>query len=268
VRINKDGTAAETSLSELANLASEALAGYTRNSHALAVFVATMLQESAWLATTVEYGTAPKTYDPYRGRTFEQLTHKSNYAGFGQWCFDNDLIPSADYFVNDPDALGDLKFAWLGGTWYFDNRKLWSLASSGDFQRVQTAVNFGTATTTKVPSGWFARLRAYRSFLSAYAKPKAVNADGTMESDTRKRLQEFIGAAIDGDWGAQTWFLMGQWLEYQNPFNINSSTHVKGLQKKLGLTGRDVDGVWYMPKSKKYGPTTTKALQAYLNKYR
>jgi predicted chitinase len=266
--VHKDGRTADTSLSQLANLASEAFVGYDHNAHAVAVFVATMLQESAWLATTVEYGDSPKTYDPYRGRTFEQLTHKSNYAGFGQWCFDNDLIPSADYFVNSPEELGALKFAWLGGTWYFDNRKLWSLASSGDFQRVQTAVNFGTATTTKVPSGWFPRLRAYRSFLSAYVKPKAVNADGTMESDTRKRLQEFIGAAIDGDWGQQTWFLMGEWLELNASFNINSKTHVKALQKKVGLTGNDVDGVWYMPVSKKYGPTTTKALQAYLNKYR
>ena len=268
VRIDKDGTAAETSLVELAALASKALVGYTWNSHAVAVFVATLLQESAWLKTTVEYGDSPKTYDPYRGRTFEQLTHKSNYAGFSQWCFDNNLIPSNDYFVTNPDALGDLEFAWLGGTWYFNNRKLWSMASSGDFQRVQTAVNFGTATTTKVPAGWFARLRAYRAFLSAYAKPKVIDTDGSMDTATKQRVQEFIGAAIDGNWGSQTSFLMGQWLELDVAFNINNKTHVKTLQKKVGLTGVDVDGVWFMPVAQKYGPTTTKALQVYLNKYR
>ena len=268
VRIYANGRTVDTSLSQLADLASQALVGYKHNDHAITVWVATMLQESAWLQTTVEYGEYTKTYDPYRGRTFEQLTHKSNYAGFGQWCFDNELVPQPDYFVKNPDELGALKFAWLGGTWYFDNRKLWTWASAGDFQRVQTAVNFGTATTTKVPSGWFARLRAYRAFLSVYAKPKLLDVNGQVDVATRKRVQEFIGAGIDGDWGPQTSFLMGQWLELGTAFNVRNSAHVKALQRKLGLTGGDVDGVWLRPVDNTYGPTTTKALQAYLNKYR
>ena len=268
VRIYANGRTVGTSLSQLADLASQALVGYKHNAHAIAVWVATMLQESAWLQTTVEYGEDTKKYDPYRGRTFEQLTHKSNYAGFGQWCFDNELVPQPDYFVKNPDELGALKFAWLGGTWYFDNRKLWTWASAGDFQRVQTAVNFGTATTTKVPSGWFARLRAYRAFLSAYAKPKLLDVNGQVDVATRKRVQEFIGAGIDGDWGPQTSFLMGQWIELGIAFNVRNSAHVKALQRKLGLTGGDVDGVWLRPVANTYGPTTTKALQAYLNKYR
>ena len=268
VRIYKDGRTVDTSLSQLADLASQALVGYNHNAHAVAVWVATMLQESAWLQTTVEYGEDTKTYDPYRGRTFEQLTHKSNYAGFGQWCFDNELVPRSDYFVQNPEELGALKFAWLGGTWYFDNRKLWTWASAGDFQRVQTAVNFGTATTMKVPSGWFARLRAYRAFLSVYAKPNLLDVNGSLDSATRKRVQEFIGAGIDGDWGSQTYFLMGQWLELGTSFNIANKSHVKTLQQKIGLTGGDVDGVWMRPVSNTYGPMTTKALQTYLNKYR
>ena len=268
VRIRKDGTTANTSLSQLASLASKAFSGYDRNSHAVAVFVATMLQESAWLATTVEYGDGVKSYDPYRGRTFEQVTHKANYAVMSQWCFDKGLVPTNDYFVKNPEVLGDLAYSWIGGIWYFEYRKLWSFASAGDFQRVQTAVNLGSASTTKVPSGWFARLRAYRSFLSAYSKPKEISVNGTVDLDTRKRLQEFIGAGIDGDWGSQTWFLMGQWLELNGSFNLNNSSHVKTLQKKIGLTGVNVDGVWWRPITRSYGLTTTKALQTYLNKHR
>lgn len=268
VRIRKDGSTADTSLSQLASLASEAFAGRSYNAHAVAVWVATMLQESAWLATTVEYGTDTKKYDPFRGRTFEQLTWKDNYAAFGKWAKDKGYISDANYFVNNPELLGDLKWAWLGGIFYFDNRGLWKTAGTGDFQRVQTAVNMGTASTTKVPSGWFARLRAYRSFLSVYSKPKAIAVNGTVDLDTRKRLQEFIGAEIDGEWGSQTWFLVGQWLELGTSFNINNASHVKALQKKVGLSGGDVDGVWMRPVSKTYGPTTTKALQTYLNKYR
>lgn len=268
VRIRKDGTNADTSLSELAGLASKALSGKSYNSHAISVFIATLLQESAWLATTVEFGESTKKYDPYRGRTFEQLTWRDNYAGFGKWAKERGYVSDANLFVNTPDLLGDLEWAWLGGIWYFENRKLWDIASTGDFQRVQTAVNMGTASTSKVPAGWFARLRAYRSFLSAFDKPKEISVNGDVDKATAKRLQEFIGAAIDGDLGNQSWFLVGQWLELDTSFNINNSSHVKTLQKKVGLTGADIDGVWWMPKSKKYGPTTTKGLQKYLNKYR
>lgn len=268
VRTRKDGTTVDTSLSQLASMASEAFAGRSYNAHAISVWVATMLQESAWLATTVEYGTDTKKYDPYRGRTFEQVTWKDNYAEFGKWAKDKGYILDANYFVNNPELLGDLRWAWLGGIWYFDNRKLWDWASKGDFQRVQTAVNMGTASTTKVPSGWFPRLRAYRAFLSEYAKPKAISVSGIFDKSTKERLQEFIGAAIDGDIGAQSYFLMGQWLELGATFNINNKTHVKTLQKKIGLTGSNVDGVWFQPKSKVYGPVTTKALQTYLNTYR
>lgn len=268
VRVRKDGTTVDTSLSQLAGLASSAFSGRSYNAHAVAAWVATMLQESAWLTTTVEFGDGTKSYDPYRGRTFEQLTWKSSYAGFGSWAKAKGYISDENLFVNSPELLGDLQWAWFGGIWYFDQRSLWDEASAGDFQRVQTAVNFGTATTSKVPAGWFERLRAYRSFLSAYAKPKVLSVNGLVDTPTRKRLQEFIGAAIDGVWGSQTWYLMGVWLDLGVAFNVNNPKHVKVLQKKIGLTGGDVDGVWWRPKAKVYGQTTTKALQTYLNKYR
>lgn len=257
IRVRQNGAMAKTSLEELAALLTAALTGYKINSHAVAVFVATMLQESAWLATTVEYGTTEKSYDPYRGRTFEQLTHKDNYAGFGQWCFDNDLVPTKNQFVNHPEELGDLKWAWLGGTWYFDNRKLWDEAGAGDFQRVQTAVNLGTASTTRVPAGWTTRLIAYRAFLSAFDQPAKIDVDGDIGPKTVSRLQEFVGAAIDGELGSQTWFLIGRWLGIDGLFNPDNKGDVVKLQKKIGMDSRYQDGEW--------GPRTTKALQTYLN---
>lgn len=268
VRVRKDGTTASTSLAALAELCTTALADRNLNGHAVASFLGTMLQESAWLATTVEYGDDIKKYDPYRGRTFEQLTWKDNYAGFGAWCKSKGLIDDADVFVKNPELLGDLQWAWLGGVWYFDNRKLWDEASSGDFQRVQTAVNMGTATTSKVPAGWTQRLMAYRALVSSFVKPKVLDTDGTFGTLTAKRFQEFLGGEIDGELGPQTWFLVGKWLGLSGSFDLDNSTHVKKLQTKIGLSGGNVDGVWWQPKSKRYGPTTTEYLQRYLNKNR
>lgn len=262
-------TSTPTSLKELAALATEALKRAPKlTGHGVAAWVATLMQESAWLATTVEYGADKKKYDPYRGRTFEQVTWKDNYASFGKWAKEQGWVTDANLFVTKPEGLGDLKWAWYGGIWYFENRKLWGYGNSGDFQRVSTAVNLGTARIDKVPAGWQARLKAYRAFLSIYAKPSTIKENGVMDVPTQERLQEYLGAEIDAIWGAQTWFLLGKELGLATPFNIGNPTHVKALQKKVGLKGKDVDGVWWQPVSKKYGPVTTKAVQVWLNKNR
>ena len=99
VQIKKDGTRVKTSLVEITELLNKAFVGRNYNKYAMSIFVATMLQESAWLMTTVEYGSLTKRYDPYRGRTFEQLTHESNYLGFGKWCKSQGLVDSEDIFV-------------------------------------------------------------------------------------------------------------------------------------------------------------------------
>lgn len=268
VQVRRDGTKVPTSLAALADQLTKDLAGRKLNPHAVAAFVATMMQESAWLATTVEYGSKDTRYDPYRGRTFEQLTWKDNYAGFGSFCKAKGLVDDANYFVKNPELLGDLKWAWLGGVWYFDNRKIWDEAETGDFQRIQTTVNFGSPSISKVPAGWTQRLSAYRGFLSVYSKPKLLDVNGDPQVLTWTRLQEFIGAEMDGEIGAQSNFLMGVWLGLDGPFNLNNASHVKKLQKKVGLDAHDQDGVWWQPKTKKYGPVTSKALQAYLNNNR
>lgn len=265
VRIRMDKTTVQTSLDELAKLLNVALGNKKLNKYAIASFVATMLQESDWLRTTVEYSTEKLAYDPYRGRTFEQVTHKSNYQDFGTWAKAKGLISDADQFVDHPETLGDLKWAWLGGVWYFEARSIWDESTSGDFQRVQTMVNLGHASTTRVPSGWTTRLLAYRAFLQAYAKSAELHVSKTMDTATVKRTQEHIGAEVDGEIGPQFWYLFGLWTGIDGSFDLTNKSHVKKFQKRIGLSDANQDGVWFMPKSKTWGPTTTSALQTELN---
>jgi putative chitinase len=70
-----------------------------------ASWLATMAQESDYFRTTTEYGGA-KRYDPYRGRTFEQITWRDNYASFGKWCHAKGLVSDPRVFVNTPTSLG------------------------------------------------------------------------------------------------------------------------------------------------------------------
>lgn len=154
----------------------------------IASFMATMMQESAWFRTRTEYGTATKRYDPYRGRTFEQLTWKANYASFGAWCKAQGLVDSADYFVANPTKLSDEQWQWLGGIWYFTARKLWDYANAGNHLAVQRAVNLGSATTTKTPSGWPTRKKAYNACLSAIKAGTATTKTTTTKATTTAKI--------------------------------------------------------------------------------
>lgn len=244
------------SLAELAAGATAALNGLHPNGHAQAAFLATMAQESAWFRTTVEYGSAVKRYDPYRGRTFEQVTWRDNYAAFGAWAFARKVggVAAADHFVTNPAELADLRYAWLGGTWYWEARTLWPYAAAGDFQRVQNAVNRGNPNASGFPAGWKTRLKAYQGFLSAIDRPSMVTVDGDFGAKSKARAQEHIGVEIDGDWADRSKAALAAWLGVQGkPW----ADVVRALQTKVGATP---DGDW--------DAKTTEKFQTYLNNHR
>ena len=129
----------------------------------VAALVSECMMESAYFRTTEEY-LKTGSYAPYIGRTFIQLTWKSNYQSFGKWCYEQDLVSDANYFVNNPKALADLKWAALGGVWYFtkvmfDGKPL--TAYSSNIDQVGKAVNLGSPYSSYTPKGQTARRTAY-----------------------------------------------------------------------------------------------------------
>ena len=191
---------------ELASGANTALAqapsGLTKEG--AAAFLATMAQESAYFRTTTEYGSARKRYDPYRGRTFEQVTWRENYAAFGKWCKAKGLLTDADYFVDNPTRLSDYKWAWLGGVWYFQHANLWRYANAGNFKAVSQGVNGGTGRigTSFTPNGWVHRLAMYEAFLLAGS---ALLPDGKAAPAKPKPKPKSTTLATDGLAGPKTW---------------------------------------------------------------
>lgn len=133
-----------------------------------ASFLATMAQESAYLRTTTEYG-AKLSYDPYRGRTFEQITFEGNYRDFGRWCAARKLVADPEAFVKNPASLSDYAHAWNGGIWYFAAKGLWAYANRGDHYAVSQGVNRGVGAIggPKAPLHWKERKAMYDAFLRA-----------------------------------------------------------------------------------------------------
>lgn len=155
-----------TSLANLASGANEALRaappGLTKEG--AAAFLATMAQESASFRTTEEYSKTGR-YAPHWGRTFEQITWESNYAAFGAWCVSRGLLTDKDAFVKDPKKLADIRWAWLGGIWFWQKNSIWAYGNRGDFLATQRAVNLGNPTTSKTPVGMTVRWSWYAAWL-------------------------------------------------------------------------------------------------------
>jgi hypothetical protein len=237
---------------DLALGASEALDMSPDTNDGAAVWMATQTQESAYLRTTVEYGSG-QDYSPYVGRTFEQVTWIGNYREFGDWAVREKLIATADLFVKSPKLLGEMQWAWLGGVWYFERRNLWRYANTGDMQTVSNAVNRGTVTNVGYPAGWDARLACYQAWCTQIARLPVLAVNGKLDEPTNRRLQQWVGVAMDGVLGAVTYSAVQKWLERPVDGSM-SKADIIALQKEIGALP---DGDW--------GPGTTKQLQRYLN---
>lgn len=248
------------------NLAAGAMgalrAGDVRTPQGGAAFLATLAQESDWFRTTREYGSGQR-YAPYIGRTFCQVTWKSNYAAFGKWANKRGLLADPNTFVRDPGSLSALRWAWLGGVWYFGANGLWTYANAGQFLAVSNGVNRGNPKSKTPPYGWAMRQKAYRAFLTLGSSivpagsptpskppssaPPVLRYGSTgarvkaLQTGMRKAFPSYAGKlAVDGSYGNAT------------------RAAVKEFQRRAKAErryGSTVDGIT--------GPATAKALKAY-----
>ena len=235
-------------LTELAFQANKALAGLDLSNVQLSVWLATQAQESGGFQYLEEIDKTGD-YAPYWGRTFEQVTWKGNYTLFGAWAVRRGEIAVPSLFLDRPDRLKELHWAWLGGVWFFEHNTLWDDARRGDFQKVQTVVN----GRSPFPRGWPARLAWYRAWTKVIVKPALLAVNGDRNLPTNKRLQQWVGVAMDGDVGPVTYSAIQAWLGRPTDGGL-SMDDIRALQDKIGAY---VDGIW--------GPGTTRDLQTYLN---
>jgi predicted chitinase len=110
----------------------------------IAMWLAQIGEESGGFVYTEEIAKNGR-YAPYIGRTWIQITWESNYAAFGQWAADQGLIDDPNYFVNNPAALADAKWAAIGPAWYWTVARptINSLCDQGDIVGVTQLINGG-----------------------------------------------------------------------------------------------------------------------------
>ncbi len=80
----------------------------------------------------------------FRGRGPVQVTGRHNYTVLSQWAFDQGLVPSPTFFVDDPDQLASDTYGFIGVTWYWTTqRPMNDAADAHDIVRATQYVNGG-----------------------------------------------------------------------------------------------------------------------------
>ena len=90
--------------------------------------------------------TQPGDGSRFRGHGWIQVTGRHNHTEVSRWAFSKGLVPSADFFVRDPAALGSDSYAWLGAAWYWGVARptLNSVSDAGDVVAATRLINGGT----------------------------------------------------------------------------------------------------------------------------
>ncbi len=193
---------------QIADMFNDAIEKYGQglfvNANQVAALISECMMESDYFRTTEEYNKSGR-YKPYIGRGFIQVTWRSNYLLFGEFCVEQGLLKDKNYFVTNPARLADLKWAAISGVWYF-TRVLFAdkplTAYSDDIDAVGKAVNLGSPTHTKLPNGYQARRDAY----------KAVRALGSVIVPEIKTVRDETKEAI---------MAVGQSVKFWNNDNYN-----------------------------------------------
>lgn len=134
----------------------------------------------------------------YRGRTGIQITGKSNYTQFRDWCRKKGFNPPD--FVKNPDLVNTDPWEGLAPIWYWDTRNLNKFADEGNIEMITKRINGGL-------NGYDDRLNRYDTlgltFLGYNPKDKASVMDFQRLAQSEGLIPAGVGE-IDGDTGPKT----------------------------------------------------------------
>lgn len=142
----------------------------------------------------------------YAGRGPIQITGKSNYKQFTDWCDRNiQGIPTPD-FVANPDAVNTDPWEGLGPIWFWSTRKLNEYADENNIEQITKRINGGL-------NGFDERIRYYVRAALVFLGFEPEDVTGFQKAAQAKGLYK---DKIDGDAGPKTRAAMHMMLAQTN----------------------------------------------------
>lgn len=129
------------------------------NPNRIAMWLAQIGHESAGFSATEEYAsgdayegrtdlgnTKPGDGKRFKGRSWIQITGRHNYTQLSAWAHGLGLVPSREFFVEQPSQLATPEYAGLGPAWYWVVARpdINALSDKRDLITVTKRINGGT----------------------------------------------------------------------------------------------------------------------------
>lgn len=134
----------------------------------------------------------------FKGRGPIQVTGRHNYTVLSQWAFNQGMVPTSTFFVDSPEALSDLQYAFLGAIWYWTVARpdINSLCDAGDVVAVTQRINGGQ--------------NGYADRLDRWNRAKAMDLMPLLDGDEfmgvdADRLNMAVDKILGGGTQLQTW---------------------------------------------------------------
>lgn len=113
----------------------------------------------------------------FKGRTYIQITGRSNYARLSKWAHSKGYVPTSTYFVDHPTELANVKYIFLGPVWYWTvARNMNKYADANDIVGATKAVNGGTNGLSDRKHRWEHARTFGNALLPSGIKPVASHA--------------------------------------------------------------------------------------------
>lgn len=173
----------------------------------------------------------------FRGRGLKQLTGRTNYAAFGK-TVQMTAEQAADYVATKKGAIDS-------ACWFWDSRKLNSVADARDIVKMTKIINGGDIGLADRRDRWNHALRLFTGKSSmnnttSVSVPKSksvVNRNTVLKRGSTgslvKQLQEKLGIKADGVFGGGTEATLKKW-QAANGLSADGKAGPNTLEKLLG----------------------------------
>ncbi|QIG72942.1 lysozyme-like protein [Rhizobium phage RHph_N3_2] len=179
----------------------------------------------------------------YAGRTPIQITGKSNYIAFHEWCDEKNLNPPD--FIAKPDLVNTDPWEGLAPLWYWDTHHLNRWADQGDIETITKKINGGmNGLADRIDH--YARLAlvvlGYAPDAVRQFQTKAgLDADGDVGPKTRAALHTAL-LALSGSSTKQAAFMAAPVVEEKPVVPVAVEHQVKKKFNLLGWAGSAFGG--------------------------